>query len=47
MAVQDDYIEADPLANIARGLVLLAGSERRLLSHPDNPPLQAFLEIRI
>ncbi len=40
-AVQDDYIEADPLANMPKGLVLFTGSERSLLSHPDSPPLQA------
>ncbi len=38
MAIQDDYIEADPLTNMPRGLVLFPGSERRLLSHPDSPP---------
>ncbi len=46
-AVQDDYIEADPLANMPRGLVLFAGSERHLLSHPNSPPPQAVLEIRL
>ncbi len=50
MAIQDDYIEADPLTNMPRGLVLFPGSERRLLSHPDSPPpphthTQAALEI--
>ncbi len=34
-AVKDDYIEADPLANMPRGLVLFTGFERRLLSHPN------------
>ncbi len=33
-AVQDDYVETDPLANMPRGLVLFPGSERCLLSHP-------------
>ncbi len=37
----------DPLANPPRGLVLFSGLERRLLSHPDSPPPQAILEIRI
>ncbi len=32
--VQDDHIEADPLANMPRGLVHITGSERRILSHP-------------
>ncbi len=45
-AVQDNYIESNPLANMLRGLVLFAGSERCLLSHPDSPP-QAVLEIRL
>ncbi len=30
-----------------RGLVYVAGSERRILSHPDSPPSQMILEIRI
>ncbi len=46
-AVRDDYIETDSLANMPRGLVLFAGSERHLLSHPDSPPPQAVLEIRL
>ncbi len=46
-AVQDDYVETDPLANMPRGLVLFPGSERCLLSHPDSPPPQAILEIRL
>ncbi len=45
MAVKEDYIEADPLANMPRGLVLFAVSERGLLSHPHIPPPQAVLEI--
>ncbi len=46
-AIQDDYIEADPLANMPRGLVLFTGSERSLHSHPDSPPPQSVLEIRL
>ncbi len=30
-----------------RELVYVAGSERRILSHPDSPPSQTILEIRI
>ncbi len=45
--VQDDYIKADPLANMPRGLVIFIGSERCLLSHPDSPPPQVVLEIRL
>ncbi len=45
--VQDDHIEADPLANMPRGLVHVIGSERRLLSYPGSPPSQTILEIRI
>ncbi len=44
-AVQDDFDETNPLANMPRGLVLFPGSERRLLSHPDSPSPQAILEI--
>ncbi len=47
MAVQDDHAEADPLADSHRGLVLFSGSERRILSHPDSPPSQTILEIRL
>ncbi len=47
MAVQDDHFETDPLANMPRGLVHVAGSERRVLSHPGSPPSQTILEIRI
>ncbi|KAL0180346.1 hypothetical protein M9458_025788 [Cirrhinus mrigala] len=46
-AVQNAYTEADPLASSPRGLVLFAGSERCLISHPDCPPPQAILEIRL
>ncbi len=46
-AVQDDHAEADPLADSHRRLVLLSGPERCILSHPDNPPLQTILEIRL
>ncbi len=45
--VQDDRFETDPLANMPRGLVHVAGSERRLLSHPGSPPSKTILEIRI
>ncbi len=45
--VQDDHFETDPLANMPRGLVYVAGSERRILSHPKSPPSQTILEIRI
>ncbi len=41
--VQDDHFETDPLANMPRGLVYVAGSERRILSHPDSPPSQTLL----
>ncbi len=43
MAVQDDYIETDPLAKMPRRLILFLGSERRLLSHPDSPHHRPFL----
>ncbi len=46
-AVQDDHTEADPLADLHRGLVLFSGPERRILSHPDSPPSQTILEIRL
>ncbi|KAI2663140.1 ORF V: Enzymatic polyprotein [Labeo rohita] len=42
-AVQDVNSEADPLARSLRGLVSLAGSERRILSHPDSPHHRRFL----
>ncbi len=45
--VQDDYFETDPLANMPRGLVHVAGSGRHVLSHPGSPPSQTILEIRI
>ncbi len=41
-AIQDDCIEADPLANI-----IFAGSERHLLSHSDSSPPQVVLEIHL
>ncbi len=34
-------------ASMPRGLVLFAGSERRLLLHPDSPPPQAALTIHL
>ncbi len=46
-AVQDDHAEADPLADLHRGLVLFSGPERRIFSHPDSPPSQTILEIRL
>ncbi len=46
-AVQDDHTEADPLADLHRGLVLFSGPERCILSHPDSPPSQTILEIRL
>ncbi len=45
--VQDDHIEADPLANMPRVLVHITGSERRLHSYPGSPPSQTILKIRI
>ncbi len=44
---QDDNFETGPPANIPRGLVHVAGSERRVLSHPGSPPSHRILEIRI
>ncbi len=35
--VQDDHFETDPPANMPRGLVHVAGSERHVLSHPGSP----------
>lgn len=32
-------IETNPLAGLPRGLVLLSGSERCLLSYPESPPI--------
>ncbi len=46
-AVQDDHAKADPLADSHRGLVLFSGPEGRILSHPDSPPSQTILEIRL
>ncbi len=37
----------DPLADLHRGLVLFSGPERCILSHPDSPPSQTILEIRL
>ncbi len=36
--IQDDHFETDPPPNMSRGLVHVAGSERRVLSHPGCPP---------
>ncbi len=44
--VQDDHFETDPPANMPRGLVHVAGSERCVHSHPGSPPSQTILEIR-
>ncbi len=44
--VQDDHFETDPPANMPRGLVHVAGSERCVHSHPGSPPPQTILEIR-
>ncbi len=40
-------LKADPLADSHRGLVLFSGPERCILSHPDSPPSQTILEIRL
>ncbi len=45
--IQDDNFEANPLANMPRGLVHVAGSGRCLLSYPGSPSSQTILEIRI
>ncbi len=45
--IQNDHSETDPLANMSRGLVHVAGSERRVLSNPGSPPSQTINEIRI
>ncbi len=45
--VQDDHFETDPLAIMPRGLVHVAGYERRVLSHPGSPTSQTIIEIRI
>ncbi len=44
--VQDDHFEANPLANMPRGLVNVAGSERCYFHIQVAPPLQTILEIR-
>ncbi len=41
--VQDDHTETDPLENTPRGLMHVAGSERRILSHPGSPHHRRFL----
>ncbi len=48
-AIQDDHAEADPLADSHRGLVLFSGPETftSIHSHPDSPPSQTILEIRL
>ncbi len=46
-SVQDDHFVADPLANMPRELVHVAGSERRLLTYQGSPPSRTILEIRI
>ncbi len=45
--VQDDHFETDLPANMPRGLVHVAGSERCVLSHSGSPPSQTILEICI
>ncbi len=45
--VQGDHFETDPLANMPRGLVHVAGSERRVLSHPCSPLYRHFLRFAI
>ncbi len=37
--VQNDHFETDHPANMPRVLVHVAGSERRILSHPGSPPI--------
>ncbi len=44
--IEEDHLEADPLANMPRGLVHVAGSKRRLLSYPGSLSSQMILEIR-
>ncbi len=39
MVIQDDHFETDPPANMPRGLVHVAGSERCVPSHPGSPPI--------
>ncbi len=46
-AVQDDHTEADPLADLHRGLVLFLWTWRWHTFHPDSPPSQTILEIRL
>ncbi len=41
--VLDNHFETDPLANMPRGLVHVAGSERRVFSHPGSPHYRRFL----
>ncbi len=41
--LQDDHFETDPPANMPRGLVHVAGSERRVLLHPGSPHHRRFL----
>ncbi len=43
--VQDYHFERDPTANMPRGLVHVAISERRILSHTGSPPSQTILEM--
>ncbi len=43
--IQDDHFETDPHANMPRGLVHVAGSEKRILSHPGSLLSQTILEI--
>ncbi len=43
---QDDHVETGPLANMPRGLVNVAGSERRVLSHPVSPHHRLFLRFK-
>ncbi len=45
--IQVDHFETDPPANMTRGLVHVAGSERHILSYPGSPPSQTILEIHI
>ncbi len=41
--VQDDHFKTDPPANMPRGLVRVAGYERRILSHPGSLHHRRFL----
>lgn len=47
VAIQDVDFEIDPLTCLPRGLLLISGSERYLLSYPDIPSSQTVLEICI